>query len=167
MTTWQVIAVLMLSGCAEAVNAIPPTPQVSAIPVSPSPNPSPVVRPVVLSSGTAVLRGTFLFDFEAGGDAKTSGADVWWEQVDSTRRYLVPQNGARLARMGSVSFESISRSSLVDLRYTVDKIDGSATSENQLTAGTVIAVLTRNRHLAKMRVDQYGYDLTISWVTYE
>jgi hypothetical protein len=159
-------AVVFLGACASGTGFIPTSPEASAIAVSPTPNPSPTGAEVVLSSGKAVLHGTFTFDFEAGAEAKTNLADVWWEQVDSTRRYLVPQNGARLARMGTVSFEGISRSSLVDLQYTVDKIDGSNASGNQLTAGTVVAVLTRNRHLAKVRIDHYGYDLAISWVTY-
>jgi hypothetical protein len=165
-TIWQLVAIVTLSACAEAASAIPSTPEASAIAVSPTPNPSPTGQEVVLSSGKAVLRGTFTFDFEAGVSPTTSMADVWWEQVDSTRRYLVPQNGARLSRIGSASFEPISRSSLVDLGYTVDKIDGSNVPGNQLAQGTVVAVLTRNRHLAKMRIEQYGYDLVFSWVTY-
>jgi hypothetical protein len=159
-------AVLFLAACASGTGSIPPSPEASAIAVSPTPNPSPTGREVVLSSGRAVIHGTFTFDLEAGAEAKTNLADVWWEQVDGTRRYLVPQNGARLARMGTVSFDGISRASLVDLQYAVDKLDGSNASTNQLTAGTVVAVLTRNRHLAKVRIEQYGYDLVISWVTY-
>ncbi len=159
-------AVVFLGACASSTGSVPPSPEASAIAVSPTPNPSPTGVQVVLSSGRAVLHGTFTFDLEAGVEAKTNSADVWWEQVDSTRRYLVPQNGARLVRMGTVPFDGISRSSLVDLQFTVDKLDGSNASSNQLTAGTIVAVLTRNRHLAKVRVEQYGYDLAISWVTY-
>ena len=47
-----------------------------------------LVRPVAatVSSGTATLRGTWLFDFDAGHEG-TSG-DVWWEQHTATRRSL-------------------------------------------------------------------------------
>ena len=107
-----------------------------------------------------------MFDFEGGAEAKPDAADVWWEQVDGTRRYLVPENGARLARLGAVSFDSVSRFSLQELQYAPQKIDGTNAASNALTSGTVIAVVTRNRHLAKMRVETYGYDLVISWITY-
>jgi len=163
----QLAAILIGAACASATNEIPPTPEASAVPVSALPNPSPTGRDVILSSGKTVLRGTFLFDFETGGNAKATTADVWWEQVDSTRRYLVPENGARLALMGSIPFENVKRLDLLQLQFTVDKLDGSNTSTNQLLAGTVIGVLTRNQHPAKLRIEQYGYDLTISWVTYE
>lgn len=135
--------------------------------VSPSPNPSPTGREVVLSSGKDVIRGTFMFDFEKGAGAKPDGADVWWEQVDSTRRYLVPENGAMLARVGVFQFEPVSSSYLRDLKFSVAKIDGSNAPSNQLVQGTVVGILTRHRHLAKMLVEQYGYDLIIAWVTYE
>lgn len=161
------VLVLALVACADAgTGAIPPTAEASAKP-DPSSNPSPSGREVVLSSGRAVLRGTFMFDFERGGEAKPDAADVWWEQVDGTRRYLVPQNGARLARMGEFTFDAISRSTLLGLQYAPVKIDGSNVPSNGLAAGVVIAVVTRNQHLAKMRVEGYGYDLVISWVTYD
>jgi hypothetical protein len=166
-TMAQLAAMLIVAACADATSEIPPTPEASAVPVSAIPNPSPTGRDVILSSGKTVLRGTFLFDFETGGYAKSNTADVWWEQVDSTRRYLVPENGARLALMGSIPFENVKRLNLLQLQFTVDRLDGSNSSTNELVAGTVIAVLTHNRHPAKVRVEQYGYDLTISWVTYE
>lgn len=46
------------------------------------------------SSGSSLtIRGTWLCDLDAGAEA-SANADFWWEQVTSTERYLVPQNGA-------------------------------------------------------------------------
>lgn len=51
----------------------------------------------IYAAGTAsALRGTYTFDLDGEGDA-AKGADCWWEQVDGTQRYWVPQNGAKFA----------------------------------------------------------------------
>jgi hypothetical protein len=47
----------------------------------------------VLSSGNNLLiRGTYTYDLDRGVQSKS--ADLWWEQVTSTTRYLVAMNGA-------------------------------------------------------------------------
>ena len=44
------------------------------------------------------IRGTFTFDLDLGKEA-AGDADLWWEQVDRTERYLVPRNGALLGML--------------------------------------------------------------------
>jgi hypothetical protein len=39
----------------------------------------PQTQVFVASSGTGMLWGTFLFDFDTGAQT-TAGADTWWEQ---------------------------------------------------------------------------------------
>ena len=56
---------------------------------------------VGVSSGSGVLRGTWLFDFDAGVEsANMNAADVWWEQMTQTAREMAPVNGAAICGMG-------------------------------------------------------------------
>ncbi len=56
-----------------------------------------MIRPSsVFSSGTAVLKGTWVFDCETGtlsGNLNGPG-DIWWEQIDQVKRQMVPAGGA-------------------------------------------------------------------------
>jgi len=48
----------------------------------------------VYSSGSNLtIRGTYLADLDEGLET-SSGADFWWEIIDSIERYIVPRNGA-------------------------------------------------------------------------
>ncbi len=123
---------------------------------------------MLLRGSGVTLRGTYTFDFERGGLGTTAGADVWWQLVDSATRYLVPQNGALLARLGVTILEARTASELLAVPYSRVSINGSSSpAQNQLTPGTVIAIRTRHGHYARMRIDSYGADLVISWVTYQ
>jgi hypothetical protein len=117
--------------------------------------------------GTTILESTWTFDFDTGVEGPPLGADIWWEQVDDVRRLLVPQSGAMLAHMGQADLNAVSLQTLQSLAYTCTPIDGSDGASNRLTAGTVIAVKASSGRYAKMRIDSYGYDLGISWVTYK
>ena len=114
----------------------------------------------------ATVRGTYQFDFERGVETGSSTADVWWEQVDSTHRFLVPTNGAALALIRGVSFENTTQAVLAAQRYSVLRLDGSDGPSNVLTPGAVVAIRTHDRRLVKMLVNSEGYDLGISWVTF-
>jgi len=121
----------------------------------------------VQSKGATVLKGTWTFDFDTGVQGPPSGADIWWEQVDNTIRFLVPQSGAMLANMGKVNFDAVSLPTLKTQAYTANPIVGSNNASNKLTAGTVIAIKSATGRYAKMRVDTYGYNLSMTWVTYK
>lgn len=121
----------------------------------------------IQSRGTTVLKGTWTFDFDSGVQGPPSGADIWWEQVNNVTRYLVPRSGAMIAHMGKPDFNSVSRQALAIQPYTATPINGSNNSSNRLTAGTVIAIKTNTGRFAKMKIDSYGYNLGITWVTYK
>jgi hypothetical protein len=72
-----------------------------------------------------------------------------------------------VANMGKANFDAVSRQTLMLQAYTATPINGSNNSSNKLTAGTVIAIKTNAGRYAKMRVDSYGYNLGITWVTYK
>ena len=121
----------------------------------------------IVSSGTAVLHGTWHFDFDAGVQVSGGpGADVWWEQKTAILRDLVPQNGAMLANVGHVGFGSITPDTLSSLTYTTTPIVGNNDATNQLTTNDVFAVRTSSGNYAKVKVVAYGYDLQLQWVTY-
>ena len=142
------------------------TPTVAATPTPTStPTPPPVAADVVLCTGPTRLQGTYVLDFEKCAQGGTG--DVWWEQRDSVNRMLVPQNGAMIVNMGPVSFDGVTLATLKSQDYRPGSINGSATSLNQLTPGTLLAIKTRNGHYAKMRIDSYGYNLGITSATYQ
>src|SRR5215470_5701861 len=73
----------------------------------------------IVSSGTGVLHGTWLFDFDTGAQVSGGpGADVWWEQMTAVLRALVPQNGAALANLGLVDFAAITPDTLSSIPYS-------------------------------------------------
>ncbi len=125
-----------------------------------------LVRPVAatVSSGTATLRGTWLFDFDAGHEG-TSG-DVWWEQHTATRRSLEASGGARIINLGHVNFANVTPAVLQTLTYGTNGINGNNDATNLLTPGDVFAVRTNLGNYAKVQVVSYGYDLHLTWTTY-
>lgn len=120
----------------------------------------------VKTQGTTTLKGTWTFDFDNGVQGPPAGADVWWEQVNNEIRFMVPENGAMLAHMGKPDFEAVSYQALQSQNYAANPINGSNNNQNKLTAGTVLAIKTSSGSYCKMKVNTYGYNLGITWVTY-
>lgn len=120
--------------------------------------------PLTAATGSGVLRGTYTFDFEAGGEAaSTANADVWWDQQTDTQRQLVPWNGASLCSLGIVNYEGLQFDDLTALNYTTAPITANAVGTNFLPTGAVFAVRTRSGHYVKVQVLDYGYNLTLRW----
>jgi len=120
----------------------------------------------VQSQGETTLKGTWTFDMDVGVQGPPAGSDIWWEQVDNVTRFLVPQHGATLAHMGPPNFDAVSIETLKAQSYTANLINGSNNASNKLTPGSVIAVKTDGGRYAKLRINSYGYNLGIDWVTY-
>src|SRR5262249_43785173 len=121
----------------------------------------------IVSSGTTVLHGTWLFDFDAGVEVASSAtADVWWEQKTAVLRDMVPMSGATLVNLGPVNFGALTPDTLSSLTYSSTPIDGNNDPANMLTTNDVFAVHTTSGNYAKVKVVAYGYDLQIQWVTY-
>ena len=96
----------------------------------------------IVSSGTGVLHGTWLFDFDAGAQvAGGPSADVWWQSARP--RCCAPStrsSGAALANLGHVDFASITPDTLSSLTYSTTPIDGNNDATNKLTTNDVFAV---------------------------
>lgn len=129
-----------------------------------------LVRPLAatVSQGTTVLKGTWIFDCETGalgGDLSGPG-DIWWEQQTATERRMAPVAGAKIVNLGVVDFNAITYAELQNLNYGTTPIPGNADATNKLVTGDVFAVMTNAGNFAKVKVVNYGYNMTIQWVTY-
>ena len=127
-------------------------------------------QPAILSSGETILPGTWRFDFDLGrveSRGETGIADVLWDQINSTERYLVPQNGASLHLFSSTDFEPLTLTDLQAVEYSDDRLNGRDNESTQITEGTVLGVHTNEGRYSKVLIVSYGYDLIIRWVTYE
>jgi hypothetical protein len=118
--------------------------------------------PVVRRSG--VLRGTWLFDFDAGTETATqSAADVWWEQKTATERAMIPLNGATICGMGLVDYNAITYADLQRLPLAATPIPANAVGTNLLPTGSTFAVRTKRGSFLKVQVVNYDYNLQLQW----
>jgi hypothetical protein len=115
-------------------------------------------------AGSGVLRGTYCFDFDRGIEATGwANADVWWEQKTAIERQLVPLNGAALASLGIVDYDALTLADLVRLTFAASPIIANAQGTNFLVAGATFAVETRTGRFVKVKVVDYGYNLSLRW----
>ena len=125
----------------------------------------------VVSSGSATIPGTYLFDLDAGtvspaGTGVVPPYDLFWHQQTTTIRSMDPINGARIVNLGVVSFSTISQGELMGLSYGTMPISANNDASNKLVNGDVFAVQTTSGNYAKVKVVSYGYNIQIQWVTY-
>jgi hypothetical protein len=122
---------------------------------------------VVASSPSTVLKGTFTFDLDTGVQGGVSAnADIWWDQKTTVLREMAPYNSAKIVNLGAVDFNSLTATALQALTYGTTPIPGNNDPTNKLVNGDVFAVKTTLGNYAKVKVLNYGYDITIQWVTY-
>lgn len=65
------------------------------------------------------------------------------------------------------AYSSIDHKAIAKAVFTTHKIDGSNNDNNQLTPGSIFLCKTNEERLCKFLVEQYGYNLMLSWTTYE
>lgn len=122
----------------------------------------------VVSSASAVLKGTFTFDLDTGTEGGLGpNFDIWWEQKTAVLRDMAPINGAQIVNLGSVNYASLTPDTLSSLTYSTTPIDGNNDASNKLVTGDVFAVKTTNGNFAKVLVVAYGYNMSIQWTTYK
>lgn len=130
-----------------------------------------MVRPLsaIAAKGSVLLKGTWVFDCETGiQDGNLNGpGDIWWEQIDSIRRQMMPVSGASIVNLGRVNFTSVTPTILQAQSYGKAPIPGNNDASNQLVSGDVFAVRTNAGNFCKIKVLLYGYNLSIQWVTYK
>ncbi len=125
--------------------------------------------PGIVSQGSILLKGTWVFDCETGAlDGNLNGpGDIWWEQITAVNRQMRPVGGATIVNLGMVDFASVTPVILQAQSYSSVPIPGNDDPSNQLKTGIVFAVRTNAGNLAKIKVVQYGYNMQINWVTYK
>ena len=123
----------------------------------------------IYSTGMITVGGTMSCDLDLGKEAGSTDPpiDFFWEQATSVERYIEPKNGAMFHVVGSVNFDSITHSGLKTYSYSYDKINGSDNASNQIPAGTVVATITDAGRYSKFKIEVYGYNLVIKFVTYK
>jgi len=123
----------------------------------------------IYSTGMITVGGTMLCDLDLGKQVNhiDPSNDFLWEQVTDVERYISPKNGAMFHVVGNVDFDSIMHSGLKTYSYSSDKINASDNASNQIPAGTVVATITDAGRYSKFRIEVYGYDLVIKFVTYK
>jgi hypothetical protein len=123
----------------------------------------------VVSSGTTIIKGTWIFDCETGtlGADMSTIYDIWWEQIDHVKRQMMPMAGVGIVNLGPVNFNQLTPAVLQSLTFGSTPIPGNDDASNQLTANDVFAVRTKSGNIAKIKVLQYGYNLKVRWVTYK
>jgi hypothetical protein len=129
-----------------------------------------LVRPLVsvVSQGTIEIKGTWIFDCETGtlGGLGATG-DIWWEQINTVKRQMVPQNNAKILNLGVVDFDDLTHAELQNLPYGTAPIIGNNDASNKLVNGDVFAVQTNVGNYTKIKVLHYDYNLKVQWVTYK
>jgi hypothetical protein len=121
----------------------------------------------IVSSGTATIRGTWSFDFDAGQEVgSTPERDVFWHQHTAVKRTMDPMGSAKIAYVGVVNFNTLTPDKLSKLYYSDTPINGNNDASNKLVNGAVFAVLTNDGHFSKVQVISYEYNIQIKWITY-
>lgn len=108
----------------------------------------------VWKSGTTVIPGNAAWDAETDSmvhSSDTPSADLWWEMVSETQRYLIPCNDARAAVAKHKSYEEITGRHLERWHMPREKLSGSD-GDDRLQPGTVIAFRTAEGTLGKLRI---------------
>jgi hypothetical protein len=150
----DILAQAQATATAAATATIAPTPTVTATPNQP-----------VQANGSATLAANNCFDLDNGTTvlAGSSEADVCW-QVSDPNRFLTPQNTAQIALMNAGTQPGFA--DCRDAALRTDPINGS-TSSNEIPSGTYLCFRTSDGRVASMRIDMYGTNLQIDYITWK
>jgi len=64
------------------------------------------------------------------------------------------------------AYDKIDHTAILNSAFTTHKVNGSNDENNQLTPGSIFLCKTNEGRLCKFLVEQYGYNLVLSWTTY-
>lgn len=105
-----------------------------------------VVAPVTYKTGPLSWQQTWMVDFDNGTTGGREGADVWFEAVTATERYLVPVNGAQIAFAGGTSINLSGCQALAS--YTTGRVALEA-----FPVGMYVCVKTNEGRISQFRVN--------------
>ena len=126
---------------------------------SPVPMPIPIpVTPVTFSTGPIDLQQTWSADLD-DGSLGSSGADIWYQAVTATSKFITPRNGALLA-LGDGSNRGFSGCSVAS--FTGNQIPTSA-----IPVGTYVCVKTDQGRISQFRLNGYtGTTMKLGYTTW-
>lgn len=101
--------------------------------------------PVTHSTGPLSIPQTYLADLDEGHLDTTAEADIWFEAVTATERYVTPQHGATIAIAGPTS---VNRDGCMALTLSSARIPLSS-----MPVGTYVCVLTTHGRYSQFRVN--------------
>lgn len=122
---------------------------------NPSPGPG-VVEPI--ATGQTIVPEDGNWDIDLDQVNVVSGdVDVVWGRISDTERSLDPGNDTEIALVTDTAFEDIDLPFLKTLDYEEISINGSDVG-GVIAVGTIIAVETSEKNLAKLQVIQFRQD---------
>ncbi len=101
--------------------------------------------PVTHATGTLQIPQTWLVDLDEGALVSTAEADIWFEAVTATQRYVTPRNGATIAIVGTTS---VGRDGCMAASLTPSRIPIGS-----LPVGTYVCVRTTQGRYSQFRVN--------------
>lgn len=111
---------------------------------SSGPAPAPAPTPVTYSTGPINLKQTYTANFD-NGTIGGGGADIWFQAVTSSKRYLKPRNGAKMA-VGDRSNRGYAGCSVAS--YSAQRV-----KLNQFPVGSYICMKTSAGRISQFRVN--------------
>jgi hypothetical protein len=119
---------------------VPPTPTRTT-----PPRPSPTSTPATHSTGSLKIPQTWSADLDEGVIGAGAQADIWFQAVTATERYVTPRNGAEIAVVGT---SSVGLSGCWSARLSTASIP-----MDSLPPGTYVCVRTNERRYCQFRVN--------------
>jgi Ig-like domain-containing protein/Big-like domain-containing protein len=114
---------------------------VNPAPVPPTRTPSAVTH----KTGPLNIVQTFTADLDEGDYPGGANADIWFEAVTATERYVTPRNGATIVKYGS--------SAPTVYSCAAAALSGSRINVNDLPVGTYVCVKTNQGRYSEFRVN--------------
>lgn len=132
---------------------------VGAPPVVEDPElPEPPGPPVTFSTGPIDLQQTFTANLDNGA-VGGAGADIWYEAVTATEKYITPRNGASIA-VGDGSNRGYDG-------CAAESFDGESVALEDIPVGTYVCVTTNQGRISQFRVNGFmGTTMKLGYTTW-
>lgn len=108
-------------------------------------DPVPLPTPPTHSTGPLDVPQTYMFDLDRGRVTSGRNADIWFEAVNSHRRYLTPWNGAEMAVGDGRNHGYLG---CLNAEYSPDRV-----SLNRLNEGDYVCVKTSRGRISQFRIN--------------
>src|SRR5204862_354388 len=111
---------------------------------------------------------------DGGSESSVStDADFWWEQNTSVIRTFVPNNGAKFFVLPSAAclnilnpLKAYTAAIISSYPLSTSSFHASDNVNNKIPTGTKVMYQTNEGRYGIFEVAQYGYNLTLNYVTY-